>query len=1338
MKNKLLSLLFLLLPLPCFALDNDFVNLTPTPKTMTVEAGELVLPPSFSISTTALPEEMVVEVERFAEALRQTTGFAVLHAANDNEALIQVVESASQLDPEGYQLDITSKGITVAASTADGLYFAFQSIKKMLPPHVMAGVADSKVLRYALPLVSINDAPRFGYRGFMLDTSRHYYTVKELKRVLDVMSYYKMNRFHWHITDDHGWRIQIDQYPRLTEIGSISDNSYVVDMQYGDYWLNRPYGPYFYTKEEVRDIVAYAQERHIEIVPEIDMPGHFCAAMAAYPEFSCTPNGNHNVISNIGGVYADVLNVANPGAVQFAKNILTEIMELFPGEYIHIGGDECPTSAWENNAECIAKKEELGLKSFRELQSHFIKDMADHVKANGRKLSVWNEAITANGADIKTIKETGATVYCWVGADGAAAKAAQLGLDHIYTPQIPWYINRKQSTDPGEPAGAGNGTDNLEKVYKQNIPVPSGSAAQRLTGVQATFWSEYVAFGNYLEYLMLPRLVAVAEAGWTPQHKKNFENFCRRITADSTLYNYNNYYYGKHYMQAHATDIVMPKVSNTEKRFWYRLVTKATDSRNGNCMELLGANSPLIEKYANKQAKKDRIWTNATVAPANEAYDYQLWCIEESPEKPGHYALVCKAAPEGSILPTPTATNNSGRWNYDRQNKHYNFLLADNGYGKDGNVYYYSLRCDQINGWWLNASLAGQGFAVNLYNNPADGNGGLWQFIPMEQPQEDATIQHLLNEARTYLAQVKTYATTAEKRPGYFDANATARLQTLVDQAPTAATDTAYATALKEAYQTFRLSFGYLEKGNIYTLENNVADFQGLSIYDSNKGNALRHTQNVWSNNAWEVTESTIHTDYSQTVKLKNVLTGRYIGARANNITGRIGYAVNLADKGAAISCHFDPQHQDFYLNLNGKSLFPIADQSTILPGTICCGSHDANRNAIRPQGTAWNIIPSRVVTFDCYDEANQPLGTYSRSFPIWTDSTAILPPEIHLYEYLYTQEGKSIYRRIAYKMTVNCIDETGAIIARDIQSCPVDSSYTVHIPEQEFYTLVESNWTDGTVLQPKEDLTITAVYTTTAYNGVKKLDSAVSTVQAGKSYVIYDTSPVDQERKGYRNVNAQLQVMKNNRIENTDPNHTWVLEESGKGFKVKNAYHQRYVPLLTTAPQPVHLSDNGGVYTFTLNADQETWKIKGTNGVCWDGLGSGALVGWNDPGHPYQLYTYFVQPYFEVYIKAVTTTGELLSAQKVLVKAGDSYQLTTTQIPGYVLKEVQGGEALSRIVTHTQVQIIYEDENHVGIETIQPDAVQKKGIYDLYGRKLQRIGQKGIYIINGQKVLVK
>ncbi|EJW92978.1 beta-hexosaminidase [gut metagenome] len=159
MKNKLLSLLFLLLPLPCFALDNDFVNLTPTPKTMTVEAGELVLPPSFSISTTALPEEMVVEVERFAKALRQTTGFAVLHAANDNEALIQVVESASQLDPEGYQLDITSKGITVAASTADGLYFAFQSIKKMLPPHVMAGVADSKVLRYALPLVSINDAP---------------------------------------------------------------------------------------------------------------------------------------------------------------------------------------------------------------------------------------------------------------------------------------------------------------------------------------------------------------------------------------------------------------------------------------------------------------------------------------------------------------------------------------------------------------------------------------------------------------------------------------------------------------------------------------------------------------------------------------------------------------------------------------------------------------------------------------------------------------------------------------------------------------------------------------------------------------------------------------------------------------------------------------------------------------------------------------------------------------------------------------------------------------------------------------------------------------------------
>ena len=548
MKNKLSVLLFLcafMLPL-CLQAEGG-VNLTPKPYDMKLGTGQLVLPHTFVVNTSGLPADFAEEVVKFVKSFNASTGYNAVVEQQD-KALIQVAKANTALGNEGYTLKVTSDGVEVAAHTATGLYYAFQTIKKLLPPNVMAEVKDDAVTEYALPIVDITDFPRFGYRGFMLDVSRHFFTVEEVKRVLDLMSYYKMNRFHWHLTDDHGWRVEIKKYPKLTTIGSVTDNSYVVDMKYGDYWINRPYGPYFYTQDELREVVAYAKERHIEVLPEVDMPGHFCAAMASYPEYSCTPDGEHSVKSWIGGMYPDVLNVANPKAVQFAKDIVSELMDIFPYEYFHIGGDECPTVAWEKNAACIARKEQMGMANFRQLQSYFIKDMAEFAKERGRKLIVWNEAITAGGADTKTIQESGATVMCWIGADGAVAKSANLQLDHIYTPQIPYYINRKQSTDPTEPEGAGKGTDNLEVVYNQRIPVPSGEAAQYFKGVQATFWTEYVAFPNYLEYLMLPRLAAVAEAGWTPQEKREFEDFRRRISADSQLYDYNGYNYGRHYM----------------------------------------------------------------------------------------------------------------------------------------------------------------------------------------------------------------------------------------------------------------------------------------------------------------------------------------------------------------------------------------------------------------------------------------------------------------------------------------------------------------------------------------------------------------------------------------------------------------------------------------------------------------------------------------------------------------------------------------------------------------------------------------------------------------------
>lgn len=1328
---------------PLAAQTNSFINLTPKPRSMSVAEGELVLPQNFVVSAADVPEEFVAEAQKFVKAFNAATGYQATVSTEGN-ALFRLKQTSTSLGDESYVLKVTAEGVEIEANTATGVYFAFQTVKKMLPPNVMAGVADEAVGKYALPLVDITDYPRFGYRGFMLDVSRHFFTVEQVKRVIDVMSYYKMNRFHWHLTDDHGWRVEIKKYPKLTTIGAVSDNSYVVDMEHGDYWLNRPYGPYFYTQDQLREVVAYAKERHIEIIPEVDMPGHFCAAMASYPEFSCTPDGAHSVISNIGGVYADVLNVANPKAVQFAKDIVSELMDIFPYEYFHIGGDECPTSAWENNEECIARKKEMGMTSFRQLQSYFIKDMAEFAKERGRKLIVWNEAITAGGADTKTIQESDATIMCWVGADGAVSKSANLRLDHIYTPQVPWYINRKQSTDPSEPAGAGAGTDNLEAVYKQNIPVPSGTAAKYFKGVQGTFWCEYVAFPNYLEYLMLPRLVAIAEAGWTPQAKRSFDDFCRRITADSTLYNYNNYTYGRHYMQAGSgsQDKVMPHVSTADRKHWYRIVTRATAARADRCIELLSETSPLLTEYADKQAQAGRLWTNAQAAEGDAAYDYQFWAIEEDPTNPGHYALVCKAQPNGSVSPNPTAKATSGRWDYDNNNKHYHFVLADNGYGKDGNNYYYSIRCDQVENLWFNASLSGQGFAVNLYGNPSDGNGGLWNFLPLAAAEGADDVVEMVEKARGLLKNVVVREAGEPILPGTFEREATERLQQLIlDADPSAMTAeelATFTTQFSEVYAAFRSSFGYLQEGNTYWLGNAVEGFEGIGISDDNVGNLLRYTTDVWADDAWTVEKSTIADDYSQTVVLRNAFTGRYIGQAAASATGRIGHSVAIGKQGGNLRLEFQTATSDYLLSSNGKNLYPVPQNSVAAPGTISSGSTTGKGNAIRPMGAAWTICLVSPEVYNCVDTEGRDLGNYHHALGKLKDyPESDFCPEIKNHRFKEKKDGKWVYERTAYSVTTICRDQHGAIISADEQTCLVGEAVSVNYPELPYYTFSEAATPAGTVLEACTDTVVEAAYTTTAHAGVKRPAQAVTEIVPGRSYLIYDTSPVDTERKGFRCVNRTLQVMKNNTANDVDPRHTWTLEPSGRGYKVKNEYHGLYVPQLTTAANPVTLTETGAVYTFTLNADGQTWKIKGPNGVCWDGLGSGALVGWNDPGHPYLLYEYFVQPYFDVVVQAVDTEEKLLGTTTALVKAGEAYTLQADTYEGYLIKEVRGADALDAVSQHTTVTIVYEPDPALGIDGIEQDKTIR-GIYDLSGRRLQRIERPGLYIIDGRKTLVK
>lgn len=275
------------------------VNLTPAPAEMSVGKGEVTLPKTFAVGVSKdFDSNITLEAQRFVRDLQATLGgYEVTLSDTHKGAFIQVIPDPA-LDYEAYTLDVRKNKIIVRVASTDGAFYAFQSIKKMLPANVIAGVNETRT--YTLPVVKINDKPRFEYRGFMLDVSRHFHTIAEIKRLLDVMAVYKMNVFHWHLTDDQGWRAEIKKYPRLTTIGAKSQNCRVTDMEKGTYWTNEPYGPYFYTQEEMRDVVQYAAERHIDVLPEVDMPGHFVAALASYPEFSCNPRGQHNVLTHQG------------------------------------------------------------------------------------------------------------------------------------------------------------------------------------------------------------------------------------------------------------------------------------------------------------------------------------------------------------------------------------------------------------------------------------------------------------------------------------------------------------------------------------------------------------------------------------------------------------------------------------------------------------------------------------------------------------------------------------------------------------------------------------------------------------------------------------------------------------------------------------------------------------------------------------------------------------------------------------------------------------------------------------------------------------------------------
>lgn len=456
------------------------------------------------------------------------------------------------LPAEGYELNVDGEGIEVRASQFPGFLYALQSLEQLLPAAVY-GTEPAPDAAWEVPCVRIADAPRFAYRGMHLDVARHFFSVDEVKRYIDVMAIHKLNTLHWHLTDDQGWRIEIKRYPELTAVGSIRKAT-VVRKEWGTY-DGTPYGG-FYTQDEIRDVVKYAADRGVTVIPEIDLPGHMLAALTAYPELGCT--GGPYEVWGRWGVADDVLCPGREKTFEFLEGVLTEVMELFPSKYIHIGGDECPKVRWEKCPRCQAKIRQLGLKDDGEhtaehyLQSYVTDRIGKFLAQHGRRIIGWDEILEGRAP-------SDAVVMSWRGSEGGIA-AAKLGHDVIMTPNSHFYFDYYQSLDTdAEPFGIG-GYIPMEQVYSYDPAFPELTPEQQkhILGVQANLWTEYVLSDEHLEYMLLPRLAALSEVQWCLPETKDWNRFIGSFRMDK-IYSQLGYEFAKHIFGVTASYAVDPE-----------------------------------------------------------------------------------------------------------------------------------------------------------------------------------------------------------------------------------------------------------------------------------------------------------------------------------------------------------------------------------------------------------------------------------------------------------------------------------------------------------------------------------------------------------------------------------------------------------------------------------------------------------------------------------------------------------------------------------------------------------------------------------------------------------
>lgn len=519
-------------------------SVIPYPNSLVQEDGTFVFNKKTKmICTSSLDSASQEVVRNFSALLNNVAGLKTecIVEEEKREKNIVFFDLDTSIADEGYSLDIDPSKIIIKASSAAGFYYAVQSLKQLLPIAVYGDKKSDSVEEWEVPCAHIDDAPRFSYRGMHLDVARHFFSVDEVKRYIDLLAMHKLNVFHWHLTDDQGWRIEIKKYPKLTEIGSI--RKYTMVEKNFDQYDNTPYGGY-YTQEQIRDIVNYAKERFITIIPEVDLPGHMVAALASYPSLGCT--GGPYEVQGVWGVHPDVLCAGKEETYEFVTDVLSEVIELFPSRYIHIGGDECPKDRWKKCPLCQVRIRKLGLKTDKEhtaeerLQSYFMTRVEKFLNENNRQIIGWDEILEGGAAP-------NATVMSWRGTDGGV-QAAKLRHNVVMTPNTYLYFDYYQSEDTQtEPLAIGSYVP-LERVYDFE-PVPDtldNDSKKYILGAQANLWTEYISDFKQVEYMLLPRLDALSEVQWTQPENKNWVNFLDRLQHNIQVYDLKGYNYGKH------------------------------------------------------------------------------------------------------------------------------------------------------------------------------------------------------------------------------------------------------------------------------------------------------------------------------------------------------------------------------------------------------------------------------------------------------------------------------------------------------------------------------------------------------------------------------------------------------------------------------------------------------------------------------------------------------------------------------------------------------------------------------------------------------------------------